>query len=352
MLSKKNLIVTLMAIVLCMSMILVVFAACNNTLTNQKHEEGDATMNNNSMVVNDNVVGNGIMLASTVIPIEQYAEYGIAATAETAQQITATIVPNIATNRAVDWSVSWTNPSSSWATGKTVTNYITVSPVSNGSLTANVSCLQPFGEQVTITVTSRENTEITASCTADYAKRITAITFSASDVQFPSTGYTVNFEYSPYTMDTEVTFTVPNQMYLTQAFADAVGNQYAKVTTKYRYKTDWWFSTTLSGFISTDYDTKKITFTASDKSFSGVFTAPDDEYSLSEIREMQSYINAAFAQTVGTFKGVQATLTISYSATYGGTTYSSGTKTVELRFDEESIRIPVAGLTLSKDLLF
>ncbi len=348
MITKKTLIVTFMVFALCVSMILGVFAACN--MPKDKDQENN-TINNDSMLLGEKESKN-IKLASVAIPQEQYSDYGIATVAETAKQITATIVPTFATNKAVDWFIVWTNPSSSWANGKTVTDYVTLQPVSNGSLTANVSCLKPFGEQVTITVKSRENAEIKASCTADYAKRITAITFTAADVEFPSTGYTVNFEYSPYTIDTEVTFSIPNQMYLTQAFADAVGNQFAKVTTKYRYNTDWWFGSSLSGFISTDYNTKKISFTASTKNFANVFTAPDDEYSSTEIREINSYVNEAFRQTVNSFTGVHATLTITYSATRNGTTYSSGTKTIDLRFDKNSIRIPVAGLTLSNNLLF
>ena len=40
-------------------------------------------------------------------------------------------------------------------------------------MTANVECLQAFGEQIEVTVTSRENAKATASCTVDYARRIT-----------------------------------------------------------------------------------------------------------------------------------------------------------------------------------
>lgn len=86
--------------------------------------------------------------------------------------LTATIKPDNADNKAVDWSVAFVNPSSEWATGKTVTDYVTVTPNSDGALTATVNCLQAFGEQISITVTSRENEEATASCIVDFAKRI------------------------------------------------------------------------------------------------------------------------------------------------------------------------------------
>lgn len=89
----------------------------------------------------------------------------------------ATIDPDTAANQNVDWSVSFVNPSSSWASGKTVTDYVTVTPTSDGALTATVQCLKAFGEQIKITVTSRANEYATAECTVDYARRITDFTF-------------------------------------------------------------------------------------------------------------------------------------------------------------------------------
>ena len=89
----------------------------------------------------------------------------------------ATIDPDTAANLNVDWSVSFVNPSSSWASGKTVTDYVTVTPTSDGALTATVQCLKAFGEQIKITVKSRANEYATAECTVDYARRITDFTF-------------------------------------------------------------------------------------------------------------------------------------------------------------------------------
>lgn len=97
--------------------------------------------------------------------------------AETAAGITvqATIEPADADNKAVDWAVSFVNPASTWATGKTVTDYVTVTPESDGSLTATVKCLKAFGEQIKITVTSRDNSAATESCTADYYQRFAGL---------------------------------------------------------------------------------------------------------------------------------------------------------------------------------
>lgn len=117
-------------------------------------------------------VGSGVKLMSAKIATADYAANGISPMAETAYTLTATITPSTADNKAVDWSVAWVDPSSSWASGKTVTDYVTVTPTSDGALTANAECLQAFGEQIKITVTSRANTYASASCTVDYARKI------------------------------------------------------------------------------------------------------------------------------------------------------------------------------------
>lgn len=76
--------------------------------------------------------------------------------------------PAEAVNKKVDWSVSFKNANSTWAAGKKVTDYVTVTPTSDGSLTATVANLGEFGEQIKITVTSRDNPTAKAECTVDY----------------------------------------------------------------------------------------------------------------------------------------------------------------------------------------
>ena len=122
--------------------------------------------------------GNGVEIKSTKIPAEQYAEYGVSALAESAYTLTATIEPADAVNKTVDWTVAFVNPSSAWASGKTVADYVTVTPESDGALTATVENLGAFGEQIKVTVTSRDNPEAFAECTVDYAKRIESASFS------------------------------------------------------------------------------------------------------------------------------------------------------------------------------
>lgn len=145
--------------------------------------------------------------------------------------LTATVTPSNADNKKVDWTIAFANPASEWASGKTVTDYVTVTPESDGSLTATVQCLQDFGEQIIITVTSRDNSNAKATCTVDFYKRVVglsanmmtflvgndyddSLSFTPSDsyLSFDSNvmGIAVDFcsyQYSNYTLDDSFTDT-------------------------------------------------------------------------------------------------------------------------------------------------
>lgn len=99
---------------------------------------------------------------------------------KTSVNVVATITPDDAANKAVDWTVAFVNASSAWANGKAATDYITAEPTTDGALTATVTCKAAFGEQIKITVTSRDNPEASASCTVDYKQQFEGYIFSAS----------------------------------------------------------------------------------------------------------------------------------------------------------------------------
>ena len=130
----------------------------------QGNEEGGAVIGE--------VEENGISLMSAKIASADYDEYGVSPLAETAYTLTATITPSDASNKAVSWSAAWKNSSSSWANGKSVSDYVSIS--SNG-LTATVECLQAFGEQIIITVKSTSNSNASATCTVDYSQKLTSM---------------------------------------------------------------------------------------------------------------------------------------------------------------------------------
>lgn len=102
------------------------------------------------------------------------------------QTLVATITPSTATNKKVDWSVSWLD--SSVAGGKTVTDYVTVTPLSDGSLTATVTCYQAFEHDILVTVTTREG-GFQADCIVTFTGVPSSITLSSSTIT-PTNGNT------------------------------------------------------------------------------------------------------------------------------------------------------------------
>lgn len=86
------------------------------------------------------------------------------------QTLTANVLPTTATNKKVDWSVSWADGQSG-----TVTDYVTVTPSSDGSTTASVKCYKAFTGNVVITVTTRES-GYTAECIVTFVGVPTSLT--------------------------------------------------------------------------------------------------------------------------------------------------------------------------------
>ena len=102
---------------------------------------------------------------------------GVATTAAdgtTTKTITATVEPAGANEHdPLSWEVAFKEPSSTWANGKNVSDYVTIS-VSADTLTCTVTCKQAFGEQIVLNVSSKTK-NATASANVDYVKRITDV---------------------------------------------------------------------------------------------------------------------------------------------------------------------------------
>ena len=90
----------------------------------------------------------------------------------------ATVSPVSATDKTVDWTVEFVDSTLEWAVDKVVTDYITVTPESDGSNIATVVCHQPFQAPIQIIVTSRSNPNAFAKCLVDYRAKIAIISVS------------------------------------------------------------------------------------------------------------------------------------------------------------------------------
>ena len=106
------------------------------------------------------IVGNGEGNRMSLTSVRNSAVTGESVT------ITATVEPdNEAENTGVDWTATWKNAGSVWASGKSVSDYVTLTPGGEdyaASKSVTLENLQPFGEQIVVKATARDDPEITA----------------------------------------------------------------------------------------------------------------------------------------------------------------------------------------------
>ena len=131
-------------------------------------------------------------------------------------RIEAYVYPESAANKEVDFSVAWGNAPTHGS--EQVSNYLTVTPDSDGSTMATVSCKKSFGDDtIVITVTTREG-GYTATCTVTFTGIASGIEITSSTATKKSTSE--RGEY--YELGTSKTYTF--NIGLTNAFNDAAGN--------------------------------------------------------------------------------------------------------------------------------
>ncbi len=165
-------------------------------------------------VVSEQVAENDFNMqanSTSKIRLMSYGVSTVSADASVSKTLVATVLPATAENKLVDWSVSWAEENSA-----PVTDYVTVTPASNGSTTATVTCKKAFTGNIVVTVTTRES-GYTADCIVTFLGIPTDITVSGAIS--PTNG-----EYLTGIGDT-YTFNIA----LTNPF-NSVGSQYNNVT--------------------------------------------------------------------------------------------------------------------------
>lgn len=165
--AKRNILIALM-LLLFVAASACALAACNNTTSEisgvqiATDDNGDPMYGGRSYVMPKGMAFSAA--AST------------AAETDTSVTLTANYEPAGTTNQQTNWSVSFANPASSWATGKTVTDYVTVT--STGVNTAEVTCLQAFGERIIVTATSAVDSSVSDTTTVDFEKKYLDLKFT------------------------------------------------------------------------------------------------------------------------------------------------------------------------------
>ena len=351
-------------------------------------EEEQQTEEGGELVVNDGI-NDGVSLMSEKISPADFEAYGVSPLAESAQTVTATIQPSDALNKAVDWSVAWANASSAWADGKTVTDYVTVTPTADGALTATAECLQAFGEQIIITATSRDNSSAKGTCTVDYSQRYlgteTYISFnnsqyyqigavstsmdSASTVNLPNkaqAGYNTNTTYSPknkmaYGVCLSDTYSLPLEdgaisfkyyIKMNPAFASALKSENTMFTDS-NLAVDWELFNEASGTLS---KADAVPSSGGGVTSSEEYTVIDYYYVLCNSLRTAVAPEVYYINPSALTPFIRAALEIDdyhfevkVVAEYGGETYETVSK---MKFNESSLNIPVSSVSAGPDVVF
>lgn len=79
--------------------------------------------------------------------------------------LTATVSPAEATNKNIDWTVSWNTSDEAFLRDHAVADFIGISQIDSTS--AKVTYLKPFEKQIMITARSSENSRVNAVCKVD-----------------------------------------------------------------------------------------------------------------------------------------------------------------------------------------
>ena len=350
-------------------------------------DEQQQTEEGGELVVGDGI-SSGVSLMSARIAVADFEEYGISPLAESAQQVTASIQPSDALNKEVDWSIAWANASSAWAKGKTVTDYVTITPTADGAQTANVSCLQAFGEQIVVTATSRDNTSAKGSCTVDYRQKYmgteTGISFNnsqyyqigavstftdrVSTVNLPNkaqAGYNTNTMYSPkdnmaYRAVLSETYSLPLEdgditykYYIKMNLALATALKSADTNFKdENMAVDWKLFNEASGKLS-DADTE---LSGEGVQSAEQYTVIDYYYTLcgalrTAVAQNVWYINPyCLAPFIRAAQGIDDYhFEVKVVAEFAGETYETVSK---MKFSEDSLDIPVTNFSVYPDIVF
>lgn len=166
MLKNKKLIASIL-MVLCIASCLFCLTACSDTQADEKVDEP---------ITIDKPEDS----KDKIYPLGNINFTGASDTAPKSVTVKAKVYPFNASDKSLNWSVAWKNPNSTFATGKTVTDYVTVSATAGDTTIATVTALQAFGETILLTATSVSNPEVSATVCVDYLRIIDTIEFNLS----------------------------------------------------------------------------------------------------------------------------------------------------------------------------
>ena len=211
-----------------------------DTQTPGEEIPGDSTDNPGTVVVSPmeiNLNWEDFVFSSDYIPTEEYIP-------QYRQEFKAEILPENTIDKTLIWSAEFVNPTSEWAVGKNVSDYIKLT-TEEDTLSAEIECLQPFGEQIIVTVASKRNNKVKDTCLLDFKQFATeyyieydgvkvefqddtAGMFSADfvcdpDVKGPEHTISIHYALSDtYTIPRQPEFGINGTMYHSQGYSFGV----------------------------------------------------------------------------------------------------------------------------------
>ncbi len=131
------------------------------------------------------VESRGMSLLSTRIALAEYDEYGIdAQSVDSVYDLSVTYIPAETTFQDTTYTIDFANKSSSWATGKVVTDYATVTQPQPGSKNAQLQILQAFSEPIVVKATCDRHPDIYTTATVNYV--CTTVELALQETTFDS----------------------------------------------------------------------------------------------------------------------------------------------------------------------
>lgn len=142
--------------------------------------------------------------------------------------VVAYLTPSNADIDNVEWTVAWSNMNSTWATGKTVSDYVSVTK--GEGLNAVVSCKQAFSEPIVLKVkVTKAEISVADTCICNYYKKLTSLDLTLTtgvEDKILSAGdmftYTVNENFADGTLDLNDSTAYVNSFTTTSTLDDVV----------------------------------------------------------------------------------------------------------------------------------
>lgn len=167
--TKKRIVTLMMAMLLLISTIVMSLASCTS---NEVEDE------NTTVSANDNVNENEEEKVYSMPKLMSFSAAALerSATGSIDVNVSATVLPvDAQVDKSVDWTVKWADSTKT----EPVSDYLTVTPTSDGSANAKISCFKAFEGDIIITVKTRA-ADFYDTCTVTFIGKPTALSISTN----------------------------------------------------------------------------------------------------------------------------------------------------------------------------